>query len=163
MNTKDLWGTPQDFFDKLNGQFNFTLDPCANSNRLLKPKEKMVSLTEEQNGLKGDWTGHVVFVNPPYSRNQLETWLKKCYDQRHIAKDIVTIIPANRTGAGYFHAYVLGSAEIGFIQSRLKFIPLAGQKVGSNPMNTIIAVWQSAQSENIYELPGTLQDFENRW
>ena len=25
----DSWETPQDFFDKLNEEFNFTLDPCA--------------------------------------------------------------------------------------------------------------------------------------
>ena len=25
----DDWATPQDFFDKLNEEFNFTLDPCA--------------------------------------------------------------------------------------------------------------------------------------
>ena len=25
----DLWSTPQDFFDELNEEFNFTLDPCA--------------------------------------------------------------------------------------------------------------------------------------
>ena len=25
----DLWATPQDFFDKLNDEFHFTLDPCA--------------------------------------------------------------------------------------------------------------------------------------
>jgi len=23
------WETPQDFFDKLNDEFNFTLDPCC--------------------------------------------------------------------------------------------------------------------------------------
>ena len=26
---KDDWGTPQDLFDALNKEFNFTLDPCA--------------------------------------------------------------------------------------------------------------------------------------
>jgi site-specific DNA-methyltransferase (adenine-specific) len=25
----DQWATPQDFFDKLNEEFHFTLDPCA--------------------------------------------------------------------------------------------------------------------------------------
>lgn len=36
MNTKvmfssetDNWSTPQDFFDKLNEEFSFNLDPCA--------------------------------------------------------------------------------------------------------------------------------------
>lgn len=25
----DQWSTPQDFFDELNNEFNFDLDPCA--------------------------------------------------------------------------------------------------------------------------------------
>lgn len=28
---KEEWETPQDFFDKLNKEFNFDLDPCADS------------------------------------------------------------------------------------------------------------------------------------
>ena len=70
--SKDDWGTPEKFFKALDEQFDFTLDPCANPVRLLKPRGKMVSLTMDQDGLKGDWTDHVVFVNPPYSGKQLE-------------------------------------------------------------------------------------------
>ena len=29
--TTDLWATPQDFFDELNAEFHFDLDPCANA------------------------------------------------------------------------------------------------------------------------------------
>ena len=25
----DKWATPQDYFDKINKKYNFTLDPCA--------------------------------------------------------------------------------------------------------------------------------------
>ena len=28
------WTTPQDFYDKLNNEFNFTLDPCATKEML---------------------------------------------------------------------------------------------------------------------------------
>jgi len=28
-NVNNAWCTPQDFFDKVNVEFNFTLDPCA--------------------------------------------------------------------------------------------------------------------------------------
>lgn len=28
---KDEWATPQDFFDTLDREFHFTLDPCANA------------------------------------------------------------------------------------------------------------------------------------
>ena len=28
--TTDIWATPQAFFDELDKEFHFTLDPCAN-------------------------------------------------------------------------------------------------------------------------------------
>lgn len=47
------WATPQDFFDKLNEEFNFTLDPAADDFN-----HKCASYyTEEQNGLAQDWGG----------------------------------------------------------------------------------------------------------
>lgn len=49
----DLWATPQDFFDSLNDEFNFTLDPCAN------PQNAKCSkfYTLENDGLKQNWGG----------------------------------------------------------------------------------------------------------
>ena len=51
--TTDLWATPQDFFDKLNEEFHFTLDPCANADNHKCPHY----FTKEQDGLKQDWGG----------------------------------------------------------------------------------------------------------
>lgn len=47
----DNWATPQDFFDKLNEEFHFTLDPCADS----KNHKCDLFFTKEQNGLNQDW------------------------------------------------------------------------------------------------------------
>lgn len=49
----DEWATPQELFDKLNGAFHFTLDPCAT------PENAKCSkfYTREQDGLKQDWGG----------------------------------------------------------------------------------------------------------
>ena len=60
----DNWSTPQDFYNKLNDEFQFTLDPCA-SNENAKCKKYY---TEEENGLIQDWSNEVVFCNPPYGR-----------------------------------------------------------------------------------------------
>ena len=49
----DNWSTPQDFFDNLNKEFNFTLDPCADD--LNHKCEKYY--TKEQNGLTKKWGG----------------------------------------------------------------------------------------------------------
>lgn len=49
--TKEDWATPQDFFDKLDEEFHFDLDPCADAENA-KCKEYF---TKEENGLLKDW------------------------------------------------------------------------------------------------------------
>jgi site-specific DNA-methyltransferase (adenine-specific) len=47
--------TPQDFFDKLNEEFHFTLDPCCSE----KTKKCSKYYTEKENGLIQDWGGRL--------------------------------------------------------------------------------------------------------
>ena len=51
------WSTPQEFFDKLNEEFHFTLDPCALPNSAKCNKY----YTPNDDGLIQDWGGR------PYS------------------------------------------------------------------------------------------------
>lgn len=54
----DNWATPQDFFDKLNEEFHFTLDPCAD-----EVNHKCDQFfTREQDGLSQDWGGERGFL-----------------------------------------------------------------------------------------------------
>lgn len=49
----DMWATPQAFFDELNKEFDFNLDPCA-----IKDNAKCNKyFTPEINGLIQDWGG----------------------------------------------------------------------------------------------------------
>lgn len=57
----DLWATPRDFFDKLNAEFNFTLDPCATAENA--KCEKFYTVVE--NGLKQNWEGGDRVLQPP--------------------------------------------------------------------------------------------------
>lgn len=111
------WSTPQDFFDKLNGEFHFTLDPCAD--HLNHKCEKYY--TEEQDGLKQDWSGEVVFCNPPYGR-EVAKWVRKCFNEvyRGKCKCAVMALPA-RTDVRWFHEYIYNKSEIRFVKGRLKF------------------------------------------
>ena len=47
---KNDWETPQDLFDELDDEFEFTLDPCATSETAKCSKY----YTEDDNGLKKD-------------------------------------------------------------------------------------------------------------
>ncbi len=143
MKSKDEWGTPEDLFKALDEIFNFTLDPCANLSRRLKPANEMLSLPKDINGLSYSWRDHTVFVNPPYSGDSIKHWIQKCFQERHLASSIVLLMPASKIGTHYFQEYALPWVEIQYVTGRLKFFPLAGQKTGSNPQYSIICIWQS--------------------
>ena len=112
----DEWETPQSFYEKLNDEFHFTLDPCSTHENAKSDNH----YTAEEDGLLRDWTGETVFVNPPYG-HKIKDWVRKCYEEsRKPNTKVVMLIPA-RTDTTYFHDYIYGHAEIRFIRGRLKF------------------------------------------
>ena len=110
------WSTPQEFFDELDKEFNFTLDPCATSENAKCNKY----FTVEDDGLKQDWSKDTVFMNPPYGR-EIKYWVQKAYEESLKGATVVCLIPA-RTDTTYWHNYIFGKADdIRFIKGRLKF------------------------------------------
>ena len=117
ISSKDMtWETPQDFFDELNKEFNFTLDPCATPQTAKCRKY----FTEKENGLVQDWGGHRVFCNPPYG-SAIKHWVRECAEEAQRPKTIVVMLIPARTDTTYFHQYIYKKAEIRFIKGRLKF------------------------------------------
>ena len=114
--TTDQWATPQKFFDELNKEFNFNLDPCATKENAKCRK----FFTEEDNGLLQDWSGHRVFCNPPYGR-AIAAWVKKCYEESQKPDTLVVMLIPARTDTAYFHDHIYHKAEIRFIRGRLHF------------------------------------------
>lgn len=49
----DQWETPQDFYDDLNKEFSFNLDPCADEDN----HKCELYFTKEQDGLSQNWGG----------------------------------------------------------------------------------------------------------
>ncbi len=128
----DLWSTPWNFFDKLNDEFHFTLDPCSTHENAKCYKH----FTIEEDGLLQDWGNEVVFCNPPYGR-QIKDWIKKAYEESQ--KDnttVVMLIPA-RTDTIYFHEYIYHKAEIRFIKGRLKF----GDAKNAAPFPSMVVIF----------------------
>lgn len=110
----DEWATPQNLFDRLNATFHFTLDPCATPENAKCAKY----YTKEQDGLKQDWGGEVIWCNPPYGR-EIGKWIQKCAEHRGVA---VMLIPA-RTDTRWWHSHIDKNpdAHVYFIKGRLKF------------------------------------------
>jgi len=124
LSSEDMtWETPQDFFDTLNKEFKFTLDPCATPETAKCKK----FYTKEDDGLSKDWSRERVFCNPPYG-SEIKHWVKKCSESTSL---VVMLIPA-RTDTRYFHDYIYQkpNVEIRFIKGRLKF---GGKQKGSGP------------------------------
>ena len=106
--------TPQAFFDELNKEFDFTLDPCATDESAKCDRY----YTIDDNGLDKSWANERVFMNPPYGR-EIKKWMEKAYLESKMAL-IVCLIPS-RTDTKWWHDYVMKANEIRFIKGRLKF------------------------------------------
>lgn len=110
------WITPQWFFDELDKEFEFTLDPCAT-----KENHKCKKYyTVDDNGLVKNWTNDVVFMNPPYGGNTKQ-WIKKAWQSSCCGSTVVCLIVSS-TDRSYWHDYIFPFAsQIRFIRGRLKF------------------------------------------
>lgn len=115
---KDKWGTPNHIFKKLDEEFHFTLDPCAETHTAKCKK----FYTIEDDGLSKDWEGETVFVNPPYSNGNIDKWMEKCYTESLKINTTVVAMVAVSGSANWWHKYVLNKAELRFIERRVKFI-----------------------------------------
>lgn len=131
------WTTPKDFFNKLNEEFHFTLDPCCTVENALCEK----FYTPEEDGLIQDWEGEIVYCNPPYGR-EIGKWVKKCYEESKKENTVVVMLIPARTDTKYFHEYIYYKArEIRFLKGRLKF---GGEQKGSGsaPFPSMVVVFK---------------------
>lgn len=128
----DNWATPQDLFDKLNEEFKFNLDPCADEQN----HKCDTYFTKEVNGLTQDWGGYRVFCNPPYGR-EIYRWCEKAYNESLKPNTLVVMLIPSRTDTKYFHEFIYPYAEIRFIKGRLKF----GNSENPAPFPSLIAIF----------------------
>lgn len=128
----DLWATPQSFYDELNAEFNFDLDPCSTDDNA----KCSLHFTKKDNGLAQEWAPHTVFMNPPYGREIID-WMRKAYEESLKGATVVCLVPA-RTDTRWFHDYVYGKAEIRFVRGRLKF----GDAKDSAPFPSMVVIYR---------------------
>lgn len=101
----DNWETPKELYDELHKEFNFDYDPCP---------------LNGTKGLEGDW-GDRNYINPPYSRNLKELFVKKAIEQSKKGKLCVMLLPVS-TSTALFHDYIKPNAkEIRFLRGRVRF------------------------------------------
>ncbi len=116
MNEKMLMDarTPQEYFDVLDKDFHFTLDPAGtiSSTRNIHP---FASATA---GLEESWEGRRVFCYP--AEGDVASWVKKCATEGKKPNTTVVLLAPAKTDADYFHEYINGKSEVMFLKGRLK-------------------------------------------
>lgn len=95
--------TPVDIWSKISKEFPFTLDACASDANHLLPKY----YTKEQDCLKQDWSGEVVYCHPLFDTN-IGNFVKKAYESACIT---VMLLPAS-THTRYFHKYIYHNPKV---------------------------------------------------
>lgn len=109
----DMWSTPQDLFDKLDGVFHFETDVCATD----KNTKCEAWFTSVEDGLAQVWTG-TCWMNPPYGR-EIGSWIEKAYRSGKQGATVVCLVPA-RTDTKWWHDYCT-KGEVTYLRGRLKF------------------------------------------
>ncbi len=131
----DLWETPDYIFKPLNDEFNFTLDPCCTEQNHKCPN----FFTDKENGLLQPWNQQTVFVNPPYSRGNIDKWVEKCwrvFTYGYFPGPIVALLPVS-TSANWFHEYIIDRASIRFYERRIRFVGAPY----TAPFSSMLVIW----------------------
>lgn len=136
----DEWETPDALVRQLNGLFGpFSLDPCC-TEWTAKAKDYF---TIEDDGLAQPWSGHNVFMNPPYGR-QIRKWVEKAFLESLDGSCRVTCLIPARTDTAYWHNCILYDAyKILFIRNRIYF----GDGTGRAPFPSAVVVYDAHLKE----------------
>ena len=116
---KDDWETPDWLFEKLDADWGFALDVCANS----KNAKCRRYYNKKANGLVQPWDA-VWWCNPPYGR-EVKHWVR---EGAFAEVPGVMLLPA-RTDTRWFHDYIWDvekgqprkNTKVWFLKGRLKF------------------------------------------
>lgn len=111
------WETPQEFFNIVNGFYNFDLDCCA-EHETAKVENYY---TLEDNALTKSWIGNV-WCNPPYGKEQV-LFIKHGLNEFFVgnSESVVFLIPSRTETKVWQDIIFKYATSITFIKGRLKF------------------------------------------
>jgi len=88
--------TPDEIWEMLSQEFNFTVDACASDKNHLVDKY----WTKEDSALTKDWNGEIVYCHPMYD-TKIPKFVKKAMESKCLT---VFLLPAS-TNSLYFHKH----------------------------------------------------------
>lgn len=137
------WGTPQEFFDRLDKEFHFELDVCAKASNAKCDRY----FSPEQDGLSRDWGSDSCWMNPPYSRRKGEgigAWLKKARQAAAEGAMVVALVPARTDTVAFQDVAFAGAQYVCFVRGRLKFTDENGNPQDPAPFPSAVVVFLPA-------------------
>ncbi len=149
---RDDWQTPAWLFDLVHSVFDFTIDGAAS-----KENAQLLRFWDtETDGLKQDWTGERVWINPPYGLTQ-RVWITKAHEEWEKKRaESVMLIPV-RPGARIWQNVIFPSGvPVLFLAGRLKFLS-DGKLVGSATFDSALVFFLR---ESIGKLERERESFE---
>lgn len=97
------WETPQWLYSHFDKRYKFTIDAAASD---LNHKHETY-WTREDDALVQDWTGHSIWLNPPYQRAKpnWQCFVRKAWESRLTARVVCMLLPA-RTDTLAWHEFI---------------------------------------------------------
>lgn len=133
---KDQYATPQKLFDKLNREFEFSFDICAQP----ETAKCYPFLTENDDALSKLWYSLVVpndyiWCNPPYSN--ITPWIEKAAEAQVNGVGVVMLVMCDPS-VGWFKRAIETVSEVRFIiGGRVSFVKDGEPQKGNNKGSVI--------------------------
>lgn len=163
------WGTPPHYVAAVKEVFGgeIDLDPCSNPWSVVGAKQAW--MLPDHDGLKEDWQGKTIYVNPPYGSDRsrgttIKHWLRKCAQahQEH-RSEVLALVPV-ATNTGHWKESVWGVATaVSFLyDTRLKFLENGNNRGKGAPMACAMIYWGShyARFQDVFRAHGAVVDLE---
>ena len=115
----DEWETPLDLFDTLNEEFDFKVDLCANNSN--KKCHVYTDDVQEYYNNGGYNLFESFWMNPPYSRVNIDKCMETAYQISTNGKTVVCLVRFDPS-AKWFQEWVdFKAAEVRMLNRRVKF------------------------------------------
>jgi phage N-6-adenine-methyltransferase len=134
----DEWHTPPEFLADVRAVLGpIELDPASNATAQRTVRAERY-YTIRDSALLKPWAARSVFMNPPYSRGNIDRFVARlCHECAEGAIESAIMLTDSRTDTGWWQAAGRASAAFTFTRGRVRFVrpdgsrgsPLCGQTV----------------------------------
>lgn len=141
MTHKDEWQTPPSLFKKLDDEFHFTVDVACTTENCLCQYGWYINY--DCDALENWGNDEICFMNPPYSRGNIDKFAKKALEESQKGCIVVGLV-RHDPSAKWYQNYVHGKAhEVRMLKRRVHFVnPETGKPEAAYNFPCCVVVWK---------------------